>query len=276
MLESRRKGKPRVFIGSSSESRAIAEYIQLGLGEEVEATVWSQGVFGLSEYPLESLEQAAQEFDFAVLVLTPDDVNRKRGRQGSAPRDNVILELGLFIGALGKNRTFIACPAGEPLELPTNLAGTTTAKYVSRENGNIQAALGLACTQIKTEIRKLTGSPGGSPIESRENRPIVARRRRRRSLGTAIAWGPKRTHQIVNISTTGALLQTDGEISLGAAIDLNLELDNGRTARVTAEVVRVQSPAWGLVGGVGVTFTHYRELAEATIVEYVDADPSTS
>jgi hypothetical protein len=39
---------PSVFIGSSSEGKEVAEYIQLALEEYCEITLWSQGVFGLS------------------------------------------------------------------------------------------------------------------------------------------------------------------------------------------------------------------------------------
>jgi predicted nucleotide-binding protein len=46
-------------------------------------------------------------FDFAILVLTPDDLTQSRGKQQPSPRDNVVFELGLFIGALGRDRVFM-------------------------------------------------------------------------------------------------------------------------------------------------------------------------
>jgi predicted nucleotide-binding protein len=59
---------------------------------------------------------------FAVVLLTPDDFG---GANGSAPesraRQNVILELGYFIGALGRNRV-CALKSGD-LELPSDLLG---------------------------------------------------------------------------------------------------------------------------------------------------------
>ena len=44
--------------------------------------------------------------DFAVLVLTPDDITLSRGTTIASPRDNAIFELGLFMGTNGRNRTF--------------------------------------------------------------------------------------------------------------------------------------------------------------------------
>jgi predicted nucleotide-binding protein len=87
-----------VFIGSSAEGLRIAEAIQLNFDHDCETTLWSQGVFGLSEGTLEALVRATVGFDFAVLVLTPDDLVTKREREGSQPRDNVLFELGLFMG----------------------------------------------------------------------------------------------------------------------------------------------------------------------------------
>src|ERR1700733_12011701 len=99
--------KPSMFIGSSSEGKRIAETMQMVLDDEIHCTVWNQGVFGLSGGTLESLVTALDEYDFATLVLTADDLLEKRDLQGRGPRDNVLFELGLFMGALGRDRTFI-------------------------------------------------------------------------------------------------------------------------------------------------------------------------
>jgi len=81
-----------------------------------------------------------------------------------------------------------------------------------------------------------------------------------------------KVHKIVDISVSGALLETDGEIPVGQTLELDLCLESGGTARVTAEVVRVQPPGWRRTGGVGVKFTEYREDAQDAIQEYVEAD----
>jgi predicted nucleotide-binding protein len=99
--------KPAMFIGSSVEGKRVAETIQLALEYEVHSTVWHQGVFGLSAGTLESLVAALDDYDFATLVLTADDLLERRNASGRSPRDNVLFELGLFMGALGRGRTFI-------------------------------------------------------------------------------------------------------------------------------------------------------------------------
>lgn len=146
--------KPKLFIGSSTEGLAIAENIQLGLEYEVEATIWSQGVFGLSRGNLENLVQVVSNYDFAVLVLTPDDLTLKRGTLGNSPRDNVLFELGLFMGALGRNRTYMVYCQDDDIDLPTDLAGISAATFQKRSDGNLQAALGPVCTRLKQEISR--------------------------------------------------------------------------------------------------------------------------
>ncbi|QRK06734.1 nucleotide-binding protein [Archangium violaceum] len=150
--------KPRIFIGSSVEGLPIAESIQLGLDYDAECTIWSQGVFGLSGGTLESLSRAVEEFDFAVLVLTPDDLVQKRGKTRSSPRDNVLFELGLFMGALGRERTYIVYCRDVPIDLPTDLAGVTVASFGKRTDNNLHAALGSVCTQIKSAIQNVQRS----------------------------------------------------------------------------------------------------------------------
>jgi len=146
--------KPRMFIGSSVEGKEIAEHIQLGLEYDVETTIWHQGIFGLSDGSLESLVRAAKDFDFAALVLTPDDLIMKRGTEKGCPRDNVVFELGLFMGALGRERTFIVYNRDKQIDLPTDLAGVTPATFADRSDNNLQAALGPVCTRIKSAIKK--------------------------------------------------------------------------------------------------------------------------
>jgi len=144
--------RPYVFIGSSSEGQSVAEAIQTNLDSICECHIWSQGIFGLTTGTLESLVNALDRFDFAVLVLTPDDLNVSRGQEQQSPRDNVLFELGLFMGALGKERTFIVVDGSAKLKLPSDLAGVTLATFQPPDAGTMEAALGKACSKIKREI----------------------------------------------------------------------------------------------------------------------------
>jgi predicted nucleotide-binding protein len=157
--ERKRPVRPSVFIGSSAEGLRIAKFIQVELDHACEVTIWSQGVFGLGDGTLEALVRAVGEFDFAILVLTPDDLVESRGAEKQAPRDNVLLELGLFLGALGRQRTFEVHDRTANLKLPSDLAGVTPATYEPHASGNLRAALGAPCTLIEDVIRRLGRRP---------------------------------------------------------------------------------------------------------------------
>ncbi len=148
--------KTKIFIGSSTEGLPIANAIQENLEHFADCTVWTQGVFGLSNYPIESLLDAVRANDFSVFVFSPDDVIRIRNEEVAIVRDNVILELGLFIGRYGKDRTFIVTPRGaSDLRIPTDLLGLKPAEYdPKRLPDDVVPALGTACSQIKTAINK--------------------------------------------------------------------------------------------------------------------------
>lgn len=148
--------KPRVFIGSSTEGLGVAELIQLGLEHVADCTLWTQSTFILGKTVIESLEDAAIRHDFAVFVLTPDDLVLKRGTLSARICDNPLFELGLFIGKLGRGRTFIV--KDRDITLPSDLDGVTAAAYSARIDGNMEAALGPACTRIKQAMEILTGA----------------------------------------------------------------------------------------------------------------------
>lgn len=132
----------------------MAKALQRNLDDGCEVEIWSQGTFGLGGGTLQSLLAAVERFDFAVLVLTPDDLVQSRGRRSGAARDNVLFELGLFMGRLGRERTFVVFDRSRNLKLPSDLAGVTMATYEPHQSGNLAAALGAASSAIEDAIRR--------------------------------------------------------------------------------------------------------------------------
>jgi Predicted nucleotide-binding protein containing TIR-like domain len=149
--------KPRLFIGSSSENLDLAHSAQAELARDAEVTVWSQTDFELSQPTLQTLIASVRGSDFGLFIFSPDDVTKMRSQQFHTVRDNVIFELGLFIGRLGAERSFMVVPeGGENLHLPTDLLGLTAATFdPDREDRNFRAALGPACYQIRKVINRL-------------------------------------------------------------------------------------------------------------------------
>ena len=54
--------KPKLFIGSSTESLPVAEVLQSQLSPSAAVQLWNQGIFGISNYTLDSLLAASKEF----------------------------------------------------------------------------------------------------------------------------------------------------------------------------------------------------------------------
>jgi hypothetical protein len=148
--------KPSLFIGSSSEGLAFAQAVRAGLEADAEVTIWNEGVFPLGQTFIEALFSALPRFDFAVLVLTADDLVFSRRAEALGPRDNVLFELGLFMGRLGRTRTFVLHQATADLKIPSDLSGLVTATYEwPRADDNKRAAVGSACNRICQIVRDL-------------------------------------------------------------------------------------------------------------------------
>lgn len=156
------RNRPSMFIGSSAEGLHIARAIQVEMDHECEVEIWHQGAFGLMGGTLESLVIASERFDFATFVVVPDDTTTSRRRKLAIARDNVIFELGLFIGAIGRSRTFMVYDRSNRPNLPTDLAGVTPATFEPHKSGNLVASVGAACTTIKTAVTRLGARPANS------------------------------------------------------------------------------------------------------------------
>lgn len=145
---------PRLFIGSSAEGREVARALQVELGDVVESVRWDQSVFEPGGYALDSLIAAAAGVDFAVLIATPDDFTASRGETRASPRDNIILEFGLFAGILGRDRTYLLATSRD-VKLPTDVLGLTRLAYRARSDDNVRASVSDAALQVEERVRSL-------------------------------------------------------------------------------------------------------------------------
>ncbi|SEG31831.1 Cyclic nucleotide-binding domain-containing protein [Bryocella elongata] len=145
----------RVFIISSSEAIEIARTIQTAFDHDpFNVTVWTDGVFRASQYAIESLERALDASDIAIAVAQPDDITESRGQQRATPRDNVIFELGFFMGRLGRHRALLVEPRGEEINLPSDLHGINAITY-RYDPHDVTRSLAPACNRLREVIRGL-------------------------------------------------------------------------------------------------------------------------
>lgn len=157
----RRRGKlhrapnprPILFVGSSVEGLELARAVQQGLEyDNLDVCLWTDDVFAPSSTAMDDLLRESDRADFAAFVFGPDDQIHSRGAVRAAPRDNIIFELGLFMGTLGRGRAFMIKAHGTDLAIPSDLAGVSPLAYVHRPDRSPAENMATVCTKLRTAI----------------------------------------------------------------------------------------------------------------------------
>ncbi|MCU0290063.1 MAG: nucleotide-binding protein, partial [Acidobacteria bacterium] len=136
---------PKVFIGSSSKAKDIAEIVGKYLNEsgKIKAIVWNK-VFKITETYIEQLQRILDEYDFAILVITKDNQDEKE----SKVRQNVLFELGLFMGRLGRHKAIMLCDEDQKVILPSDLEGIHRQTFSSVGDQTSSEYLEKPCSEI--------------------------------------------------------------------------------------------------------------------------------
>jgi Predicted nucleotide-binding protein containing TIR-like domain len=125
--------KRKLFIGSSggrgvSIAQDVASQINAACSEWLECDIWDRGdVFAINRSFLDSLLRAAQRYHYGIFVATKDDPTEKKGVSIIEARDNVIFEMGLFLGSMGISRSFLLVEKG--VGLPSDFDGITMPRF---------------------------------------------------------------------------------------------------------------------------------------------------
>lgn len=161
--------KLQVFMASSKRALPLAKALRSRIRERDASKRslqihpwWLRGaVFAPGKQALTSLIDVCKKSDFAVVLLTKDDVLREGDDEDEyrVPRDNCILEAGLFTGGLGlePDRCFLV--VAEDAELPTDLQGLTLIKFNEPSDLKVREqcrrAMGRAAGDIIRQIKEL-------------------------------------------------------------------------------------------------------------------------
>lgn len=97
----------------------LAGRVQIELnGRNMATRLPGRSVFEAGKTTIEDLVKATSESDFAIIVTSKNDVTISRRRKATSPRDNVMFELGLFMGALSREWTLALVPKGVDFKVP--------------------------------------------------------------------------------------------------------------------------------------------------------------
>jgi hypothetical protein len=107
--------------------------------------------------------QATKQFSFGLFILTPDDVIVSRKEKQLSSRDNVIFELGMFLGALGKDRVFAVAQenldGSGMIKIPSDLFGVHVGRFSIDDLNHNVGSIGSVLVPIKLKIRDLGHVP---------------------------------------------------------------------------------------------------------------------
>lgn len=148
----------KVFIGSSTQALGIAYIIKKILKDfGADVTVWDdKSVFTPGDNLIDALQKKAHQFDGGVFVLNKDDeiTDRDRNAPKYIPRDNVLIEAGMFIGLLGKEAVALCTVPGT--HETSDFKGIIKVEYNTR---NFE--------KIETDLKKWLDEN----VKERHNRP---------------------------------------------------------------------------------------------------------
>ena len=153
--------KIRILVVCSTEALPIARAVQNAFASDpFTAVVWTDGVFRVTNYPIEILEAQIDDSDFAIAIAHADDSPTNRGKAWPRPRDNITFELGLIMGRLGRGRAILMEPRAEKVRLPSDFAGVTTITYGFKKGADVATYLAPACNQLREHINTLGPNNG--------------------------------------------------------------------------------------------------------------------
>jgi hypothetical protein len=129
--------KTSIFIASSTRAQPLAlqlkERLRFHGKDKADLRLWWDNILTLGKTTLLGLTDECQNSDFAIVLLTEDDVLVKKETEHLSPRDNCIFELGLFTGALGPDpeRVFLITSTKKGA-LPSDVDGITYVQIVDQ------------------------------------------------------------------------------------------------------------------------------------------------
>jgi CRP/FNR family transcriptional regulator, cyclic AMP receptor protein len=152
----RNTDKINIFAISSAEAIPVARsgFVAFEHDKDFKYNAWPIDVFKSTSYPLDDLEDQLQIADIAIAIAQPDDIVNSRKESKPVARDNVIFELGLFMGRLGRKKTIVLVPEGMNLSLPSDLNGLSTVRYPRELGDDPNNAMATAWEHVRRHIRK--------------------------------------------------------------------------------------------------------------------------
>jgi predicted nucleotide-binding protein len=148
---------PRAILLSAKDDLKFMTALKQALESRggVECQVWTEDdIFQSGENAMEALERQLDRVDFAI--ANANGVDRTVDSDGNdqmSPRDNIVFEIGLFMGRLGRRRTLYFFD-GE-CKLPSDLRGITDLRYREADVGSDETPPEHIAKKVISHIKRL-------------------------------------------------------------------------------------------------------------------------
>jgi hypothetical protein len=246
----------RIFLGSSTES--LAELKRLGTLVESAghtALYWNgPELFLPGENTFLRLVEISQQVDAALFLFAEDDRVWYRSDALAQPRDNVLIEYGLFAGALGQERVAIF-RYGSP-KTASDLAGVIATDLPARRGASVRLKLQAWLRKLESPDASRTGadiSGEWSSYDSVEPTALPAGSARITQRGASVAMTLHRTRSRDG-NVTDRRFRYHGTLSAG---QLTLLFEDERARGfITGSIVLRLSSTLRLLTGKTVYFNH--------------------
>jgi SAM-dependent methyltransferase len=186
-----------VFIGSSSEAchRGIVPRLESLLTKnDFKVVTWyDDDEFAPGEYTLDALLSIVKQTDLALFVFSKDDEVKVRGKAEFAPRDNVLVEYGLFTSHLGRRRVAVIQEDG--VKMPIDVNGMGVARFSSSDDPRRSPTLEIAVNDLTRRWQTLDDPPPSGRVvdDGFGFADTVARSRERLDSLTSRLWSYHRS-----------------------------------------------------------------------------------
>jgi len=170
----------RIFIGSSKERLGTVRTVARWIAEAGHTPVpWNEpGLFRPGDTILAALHALSRNVDGAILIFGSDDRVWYREDAVAQPRDNVLIEYGLFAAALGVTRTVICRVSGA--KLASDLQGIVYADLASPKTA--RAAVDKWLIALDVHVVPCAGEKNSRSIGSPDPADITVENKTRESL----------------------------------------------------------------------------------------------
>ena len=117
-------GNRKIFVVYGHDEIARTQLEALLRRWDLEPIILDQQASG-GQTIIEKLEEYSQEVGYAIVLATPDDEGKSKSEDAykSRVRQNVVLELGMFLAKLGREKVAILLKEDKEFEKPSDIHG---------------------------------------------------------------------------------------------------------------------------------------------------------